>query len=168
MTKPDSGLSLTYIGYIPSSLEEESSIRRGATFPKNLSSSTKPALALTWVKHYLSLIVRGSKSLSCREVRKKHLLRLIPHRHLRLFLELIISLTAALSSLRCCVARRRFALWLSLTAPALCGSPSSGGSTQVRFQPRTGQLLVVASGSVVSLFDVETNRKMHTLQMDTL
>ncbi|KAJ1425242.1 WD40/YVTN repeat-like-containing domain superfamily [Sesbania bispinosa] len=40
-----------------------------------------------------------------------------------------------------------------------------GGSTQVRFQPRTGQLLVVASGSVVSLFDVETDRKMHTLQM---
>ncbi|XP_057443993.1 transcriptional corepressor LEUNIG_HOMOLOG isoform X4 [Lotus japonicus] len=39
-----------------------------------------------------------------------------------------------------------------------------GGSTHVRFQPRTGHLLAAASGSVVSLFDVETDRKMHTLQ----
>ncbi|KAH1228746.1 Transcriptional corepressor LEUNIG-like [Glycine max] len=39
-----------------------------------------------------------------------------------------------------------------------------GGSTQVRFQPRLGHLLAAASGSVVSLFDVETDRQMHTLQ----
>ena len=40
-----------------------------------------------------------------------------------------------------------------------------GGSTQVRFQPRLGHLLAAASGSVVSLFDVETDRQMHTLQV---
>ncbi|KAG5063360.1 hypothetical protein JHK85_004543 [Glycine max] len=39
-----------------------------------------------------------------------------------------------------------------------------GGSTQVRFQPRLGHLLAAASGSVVSLFDVETDRQIHTLQ----
>ncbi|KAL9319123.1 hypothetical protein ACSQ67_015640 [Phaseolus vulgaris] len=41
---------------------------------------------------------------------------------------------------------------------------SLGGSTQVRFQPRVGQFLAAASGSVVSLFDVETDRQMHTFQ----
>ncbi|XP_052729969.1 F-box protein At2g26850 isoform X2 [Vigna angularis] len=40
-----------------------------------------------------------------------------------------------------------------------------GGSTQVRFQPRVGHLLAAASGSSVSLFDVETCRPMHTFQM---
>ncbi|CAJ1967746.1 unnamed protein product [Sphenostylis stenocarpa] len=39
-----------------------------------------------------------------------------------------------------------------------------GGSTQVRFQPRVGHLLAAASGSIVSLFDVETDRQMHTFQ----
>ncbi|KAK7342255.1 hypothetical protein VNO80_25200 [Phaseolus coccineus] len=41
---------------------------------------------------------------------------------------------------------------------------NKGGSTQVRFQPRVGQFLVTASGTVVSLFDVETDRRMHTFQ----
>lgn len=40
-----------------------------------------------------------------------------------------------------------------------------GGSTQVRFQPRSGHLLAAASGNVVSLFDVETDRQMHSLQV---
>ncbi|MCH80262.1 transcriptional corepressor LEUNIG-like [Trifolium medium] len=39
-----------------------------------------------------------------------------------------------------------------------------GGSTQVRFQPRSGHLLAAASGNVVSVFDVETDRQMHSLQ----
>ncbi|QCE05469.1 transcriptional corepressor LEUNIG_HOMOLOG-like isoform X1 [Vigna unguiculata] len=39
-----------------------------------------------------------------------------------------------------------------------------GGSTQVRFQPRVGHLLAAASGSFVSLFDVETCMQMHTFQ----
>jgi len=37
----------------------------------------------------------------------------------------------------------------------------------VRFQPRGGQFLAAASGSVVSLFDVETDRQMHTFQVLT-
>ncbi|XP_027366626.1 transcriptional corepressor LEUNIG_HOMOLOG isoform X4 [Abrus precatorius] len=45
-----------------------------------------------------------------------------------------------------------------------CTRAFKGGSTQVRFQPRSGHLLAAASGSVVSLFDVETERQMHTLQ----
>ncbi|KAI5396968.1 transcriptional corepressor LEUNIG_HOMOLOG isoform X4 [Lathyrus oleraceus] len=45
-----------------------------------------------------------------------------------------------------------------------CTRVFKGGSTQVRFQPRSGHLLAAASGNVVSLFDVETDRKMHSLQ----
>ncbi|KAK7279000.1 hypothetical protein RJT34_24041 [Clitoria ternatea] len=45
-----------------------------------------------------------------------------------------------------------------------CTRVFKGGSTQVRFQPRIGHLLAAASGNVVSLFDVETDRQMHTLQ----
>ncbi|CAJ2673410.1 unnamed protein product [Trifolium pratense] len=41
---------------------------------------------------------------------------------------------------------------------------ADGGSTQVRFQPRSGHLLAAASGNVVSVFDVETDRQMHSLQ----
>ncbi|CAK8571229.1 unnamed protein product [Lathyrus sativus] len=44
-----------------------------------------------------------------------------------------------------------------------CTRVFKGGSTQVRFQPRSGHLLAAASGNVVSLFDVETDRKMHSL-----
>ncbi|KAB1213695.1 Transcriptional corepressor LEUNIG [Morella rubra] len=39
-----------------------------------------------------------------------------------------------------------------------------GGSTQVRFQPRIGQLLAAAADNVVSIFDVETDRQTHSLQ----
>ncbi|KOM34288.1 hypothetical protein LR48_Vigan02g043800 [Vigna angularis] len=45
-----------------------------------------------------------------------------------------------------------------------CSRVFKGGSTQVRFQPRVGQLLAAASGSLVSLFDVETDRQMHMFQ----
>ncbi|XP_027187228.1 transcriptional corepressor LEUNIG_HOMOLOG-like isoform X2 [Cicer arietinum] len=45
-----------------------------------------------------------------------------------------------------------------------CTRVFKGGSTQVRFQPRIGHLLAAASGNVVSLFDVETDRQMHSLQ----
>ncbi|CAI8602014.1 unnamed protein product [Vicia faba] len=45
-----------------------------------------------------------------------------------------------------------------------CTRVFKGGSTQVRFQPRSGHLLAAASGNVVSLFDVETDRKMHSFQ----
>nr|XP_043636344.1 transcriptional corepressor LEUNIG_HOMOLOG-like isoform X2 [Erigeron canadensis] len=41
---------------------------------------------------------------------------------------------------------------------------SKGGSAQVRFQPGSGQLLAAASDTIVSIFDVETNRQTHSLQ----
>ncbi|CAK7336256.1 unnamed protein product [Dovyalis caffra] len=39
-----------------------------------------------------------------------------------------------------------------------------GGTAQVRFQPRIGQLLAAASENVVSIFDIETDRQTHLLQ----
>ncbi|QCE05471.1 Ca2+/calmodulin-dependent protein kinase [Vigna unguiculata] len=45
-----------------------------------------------------------------------------------------------------------------------CTRVFKGGSTQVRFQPRVGQLLAAASGSLVSVFDVETDRQMNMFQ----
>ncbi|WJX17496.1 hypothetical protein P8452_07405 [Trifolium repens] len=45
-----------------------------------------------------------------------------------------------------------------------CTRVFKGGSTQVRFQPRSGHLLAAASSNVVSVFDVETDRQMHSLQ----
>ncbi|KAK9289269.1 hypothetical protein L1049_017745 [Liquidambar formosana] len=41
---------------------------------------------------------------------------------------------------------------------------SKGGSAQVRFQPRIGHLLAAAAENVVSIFDVETDRKTCSLQ----
>ncbi|GLT97792.1 hypothetical protein SLE2022_153410 [Rubroshorea leprosula] len=41
---------------------------------------------------------------------------------------------------------------------------SKGGSKQIRFQPRIGQLLAAAAENVVSIFDVETDRCIHLLQ----
>lgn len=40
-----------------------------------------------------------------------------------------------------------------------------GGTAQVRFQPNIGQLLAAAAESVVSVFDVESDRNLHTLQV---
>lgn len=40
-----------------------------------------------------------------------------------------------------------------------------GGTVQVRFQPNVGQLLAAAAENVVSIFDVETDRKKHTWQV---
>ncbi|XP_022761919.1 transcriptional corepressor LEUNIG_HOMOLOG-like isoform X2 [Durio zibethinus] len=45
-----------------------------------------------------------------------------------------------------------------------CIHISKGGSTNVRFQPRVGQLLAAAADNVVSIFDVETDRRTHLLQ----
>ncbi|CAD5195586.1 unnamed protein product [Musa acuminata subsp. malaccensis] len=42
---------------------------------------------------------------------------------------------------------------------------SKGGTVQVRFQPNVGQLLAAAAENVVSIFDVETDRKKHTWQL---
>ncbi|KAJ8534582.1 hypothetical protein K7X08_016310 [Anisodus acutangulus] len=39
-----------------------------------------------------------------------------------------------------------------------------GGSAQVRFQPMTGRLLAAASDKVVSVFDVENDRQIHSFQ----
>ena len=36
---------------------------------------------------------------------------------------------------------------------------------QVRFQPRIGHLLAAASDKVVSIFDVESDRQIHSLQV---
>lgn len=40
-----------------------------------------------------------------------------------------------------------------------------GGMTQMRFQPRQGRLLAAAAENVVSIFDVETETCVHTLQV---
>lgn len=40
-----------------------------------------------------------------------------------------------------------------------------GGAAQVRFQPRSGQLLAAASDKVVSIFDVETDKQVHSLEV---
>lgn len=40
-----------------------------------------------------------------------------------------------------------------------------GGSAQVRFQPRIGQFMAAASGNVVSIFDAESDRQTHSLQV---
>ncbi|PIA40164.1 hypothetical protein AQUCO_02500100v1 [Aquilegia coerulea] len=48
-----------------------------------------------------------------------------------------------------------------------CTRLSKGGSAQVRFQPRIGQLLAAASDNIVSVFDVETDRQTHSLQGHT-
>ncbi|XP_019449826.1 PREDICTED: transcriptional corepressor LEUNIG_HOMOLOG-like isoform X1 [Lupinus angustifolius] len=45
-----------------------------------------------------------------------------------------------------------------------CTRVSKGGSAQVRFQPRIGHLLAAAASNVVSLFDVESDRQMQSLQ----
>ncbi|CAN6684757.1 unnamed protein product [Malus baccata var. baccata] len=45
-----------------------------------------------------------------------------------------------------------------------CTRSSKGGTAQVRFQPRTGQLLAAASDKMVSIFDVETDRQTHSFQ----
>ncbi|KAF5741260.1 transcriptional corepressor LEUNIG-like [Tripterygium wilfordii] len=41
---------------------------------------------------------------------------------------------------------------------------SKGGTAQVRFQPRIGQLLAAASDKIVAVFDVETDRQTHYFQ----
>ncbi|KDO65918.1 hypothetical protein CISIN_1g047260mg [Citrus sinensis] len=48
--------------------------------------------------------------------------------------------------------------------PFLCTHITKGGTAQVRFQPRIGQLLAAASDKVVSIFDIETDRQTHSLQ----
>ncbi|CAN0915712.1 Transcriptional corepressor LEUNIG_HOMOLOG [Linum grandiflorum] len=45
-----------------------------------------------------------------------------------------------------------------------CVRISKGGTAQVRFQPRSGQLLAAAAENVVSVFDVETDRLTHSLK----
>ncbi|KAI3408438.1 uncharacterized protein J3R85_020275 [Psidium guajava] len=45
-----------------------------------------------------------------------------------------------------------------------CTRVSKGGIAQVRFQPRTGQLLAAAANNVVSVFDVETDRLTYLLK----
>ncbi|PON60795.1 WD repeat containing protein [Trema orientale] len=51
--------------------------------------------------------------------------------------------------------------------PFSCVRLSKGGSTQVRFQPRIGNLLAAASDKVVSIVDVETDKQIHSFQGHT-
>nr|DAD37015.1 TPA_asm: hypothetical protein HUJ06_007656 [Nelumbo nucifera] len=46
----------------------------------------------------------------------------------------------------------------------LCTRVSKGGTAQVRFQPRIGQLLAAAADNIVSIFDVETDRQINAFQ----
>ncbi|XP_065873591.1 transcriptional corepressor LEUNIG_HOMOLOG-like isoform X1 [Euphorbia lathyris] len=48
--------------------------------------------------------------------------------------------------------------------PFSCTRVSKGGTAQVRFQPRMGHLLAAASDKLVSIFDVETDRQLHSFQ----
>lgn len=48
-----------------------------------------------------------------------------------------------------------------------CTRVSKGGTAQVRFQPRIARLLAAASDNVVTIFDVETDTKTHSLQGHT-
>ncbi|EXC24195.1 Transcriptional corepressor LEUNIG [Morus notabilis] len=48
--------------------------------------------------------------------------------------------------------------------PFSCVRISKGGTTQVRFQPRVGNLLAAASDKVVAIFDVETDKQIHSFQ----
>ncbi|KAL6978786.1 hypothetical protein U1Q18_020455 [Sarracenia purpurea var. burkii] len=51
------------------------------------------------------------------------------------------------------------------TSPFTCTHVSKqGGSAQVRFQPTIGHILAAASDKVVSIFDVENDRQIHTFQ----
>lgn len=49
-------------------------------------------------------------------------------------------------------------------SPFSCVRISKGGTTQVRFQPRVGNLLAAASDNVVAIFDVETDEQIHSFQ----
>ncbi|XP_062148290.1 transcriptional corepressor LEUNIG_HOMOLOG-like [Alnus glutinosa] len=48
--------------------------------------------------------------------------------------------------------------------PFSCTRISKGGMAQVRFQPRIGHMLAAASDKVVSIFDIETDRKTYSFQ----
>lgn len=48
--------------------------------------------------------------------------------------------------------------------PFSCVRIFKGGTTRVRFQPRIGHLLAAANENVVSLFDVETDKQIHSFQ----
>lgn len=48
--------------------------------------------------------------------------------------------------------------------PFSCIRVSKGGTAQVRFQPRLGQLLAAATDKVVSIFDIESDRPTHSFQ----
>ncbi|BBM98641.1 hypothetical protein Mp_1g15050 [Marchantia polymorpha subsp. ruderalis] len=48
-----------------------------------------------------------------------------------------------------------------------CTKIFKGGMTQMRFQPRVGRLLAAAAENVVSIFDVETETCIHSLQRHT-
>uniref|UniRef100_A0A1J3HI85 Transcriptional corepressor LEUNIG n=1 Tax=Noccaea caerulescens TaxID=107243 RepID=A0A1J3HI85_NOCCA len=45
-----------------------------------------------------------------------------------------------------------------------CVRATKGASTQVRFQPRSGQFLAAASENIVSIVDVESDRRVHLLK----
>ncbi|KAH7517531.1 hypothetical protein FEM48_Zijuj09G0074900 [Ziziphus jujuba var. spinosa] len=48
--------------------------------------------------------------------------------------------------------------------PFSCVRVSKGGTAQVRFQPGVGHLLAAASDKVVSIFDVDTDKQIHSFQ----
>ncbi|KAJ8432541.1 hypothetical protein Cgig2_009305 [Carnegiea gigantea] len=48
--------------------------------------------------------------------------------------------------------------------PFSCMRVSKGGTAQVRFQPRVGQLLAAATDKVVSIFDIESDRPTRSFQ----
>lgn len=56
-------------------------------------------------------------------------------------------------------------MFLRLSIHSLLGHLMQGGMTQMRFQPRQGRLLAAAAENVVSIFDVETETCVHTLQV---
>lgn len=49
----------------------------------------------------------------------------------------------------------------------VCTHVFQGGTNQVRFQPRAGRLLAAAADNVVTIFDIQSETRVHTLQRHT-
>ncbi|XP_016541977.2 transcriptional corepressor LEUNIG_HOMOLOG isoform X4 [Capsicum annuum] len=62
-----------------------------------------------------------------------------------------------------CDSNNEIRYW-SITPFSCTRVSKQGGSAQVRFQPLSGRLLAAASDKVVSVFDVENDRKIHSFQ----
>ncbi|KAG2327762.1 hypothetical protein Bca52824_010490 [Brassica carinata] len=63
-----------------------------------------------------------------------------------------------------CDGNNEIRFWNINAANCLRGIKGQGASTQVRFQPRFGQMLAAASESTVSIYDYDNDRRVHLLK----